>query len=285
MATPTLESTLGILTQVNKIGFTEFTTDLVRNVYNTIVQASMEQLKSYAEFVKEVSGDLNSYYAANGLTGTALTNNSIKYANEVLGLTSGATTNDPYTYAGSSPVDATAKKDAIIAELQGIDTDDNAANDPAGTIQNPAVWSSSGGNTLTINSALLNSIIAKKLQSGAKDSYDILTTVLKIGMQKIVVNNGRIATKLTFHVDANDSVTRASSNISNKAAGFNLGGSAGKGFMAKVGGGWALGGSYANTKLNVTVINETSSAIANMKADIVGEVEILFSTQTFPSIS
>ena len=46
---------LAAASQLEKIGFVDFTVDLVKGVYEVIVNASMEQLEAYAELVTKVS--------------------------------------------------------------------------------------------------------------------------------------------------------------------------------------------------------------------------------------
>ncbi|MGI6452404.1 MAG: hypothetical protein ACOX0E_02815 [Syntrophomonadaceae bacterium] len=52
---------LAAASQLEKIGFVDFTVDLVKGVYQVIVNASMEQLEAYAELVTKVSKSLQEY--------------------------------------------------------------------------------------------------------------------------------------------------------------------------------------------------------------------------------
>ncbi len=284
MEEPSLEKTMGVLTQVNKIGFVEFTTDLVKNVYDVIVQSSVDQLKSFSELVKDVSGSVSDYQKKIGLEGDSLNLNCEKYAIEVLGLESSTTPTD-YTLNGGDNATLIDKRNAIIADLTGFDFDTTTTTvaDPKGTIQDPSTLPLPADEiTITVSKENLDKLIAMKLLKGAEDNYNILVTILKIGMQKIVVDKGLIATKLTFHVDANQTASIASSNVNIKSKSFALSGGVnytGKKVSANISGG------YSNTSLSVSVINEKSSAVANMSADIVGEVKIEFRTDSFPSIS
>ena len=101
-------------------------------------------------------------------------------------------------------------------------------------------------------------------------------------MQKIVVDRGLIATKLTFHVDANETTSLASTDIKIKSKSFGITGGLSGGSKKFSG---RLSAGYNSSNLSVSVINEKSSAVANMSADIVGEVRIEFRTESFPSIN
>lgn len=65
----------------------------------------------------------------------------------------------------------------------------------------------------------LEKFVTQKLKTGVKNSQDLLKTILKIGMQKVVVTNGEIMTKLTFHVDASDMSSKDSQKSNEKASG------------------------------------------------------------------
>ncbi len=299
MAEPSIESTLkSTYGALKNIGFVEFTTDLVKNVYDIIVQASMDQLKAFAELVKDVSKPLAQYQDSLGLGGSgaipstsaSLLKNCENYAINVLGLTpvynaTVTTQIDSYKIDGVDFNAVNDKRNAIIADLHGYDFDKTtpAGIDPIGTIEDtttlPAALTS--GTFLAItNKTNLDKIIAIKLRTGAEDNYNLLITILKLGMQKIVVEKGMIATKLTFHVDANESTSLASSDLNIKAKSFGITGGV-SGGTSKFGG--RLSGGYSNSNFSVAIVNEKSSAVANMNADIVGEVRIEFRTESFPS--
>ncbi len=298
MAEPSLESTMSLTTQVSKIGFVEFTTDLVKNVYNVIVQASMDQLKSFSELVKDVSGSVGDYQRKLGLGGSdspaatgneSLKANCEKYATEVLGLTGIPTSSTDLTIASYKIVGADFdavkdKRKAIITDLTGYDFDLTDAT--KGAIDNTDTMPIEPATAVTelaiVSKTNLDKIIAIKLRKGAEDNYNLLVTILKLGMQKIVVDKGLIATKLTFHVDATQTASKASSDVNIKSKSFSLGGGV-SGGIGSFGG--RISGGYSNTNLSVSVVNEKSSAVANMSADIVGEVRIEFRTDSFPSVN
>jgi hypothetical protein len=300
MATPSLEQVMDLTTKVNKIGFVDFTTDLVSNVYNVIVKASMDQLRTYSEYVKDVSKPLSEFQTSlglgldnNGAHTTELKANVEKYATEVLGLIGIDSASNPtatsglaiasYKLEGSDFSAVNDKRAAIIADLAGIDYD--TSNTTAETIDQVMPTALTTGTSLSISAASksnLDKIIAIKLRAGAEENYNLLATILKIGMQKIVVDKGLIATKLTFHVDASQDESTAKSNLNSKSRGFNVGGSI-RGGGKKLGGSVSAG--YNSSKLSVSVVNERSSAVANLAVDIVGEVKIEFRTDSFPSVN
>lgn len=277
MAQTAGERAMAAATQLQKIGFVDFTVDLVKGVYEIIVKASMDQLKAYAELVSQVSKDLATYQT--DMIGADDSSERIakvnSYITEVLGLASPAA-QDPYTFTKE-------KEDELKAHFSGILVDDNGKQKSFADL----LVIANGNSTMT--DAHLKAFVAAKLKAGVKQSQDVLKSILKIGMQKVVVTNGEIMTKLTFSVDASDDYSKTSQELNQKSSAWGISGgiSAGTGPLGSLIGGAISGnlsGGYSSRKLNVSVVNEKSSAATNIQIDILGQVRILFRTETFPSI-
>jgi hypothetical protein len=54
---------LNLMTQVNNIGFTTFTSGLVSSVFQTVLDVTLQQLTAYGELVTTVSQGLSAYIA------------------------------------------------------------------------------------------------------------------------------------------------------------------------------------------------------------------------------
>ena len=99
-------------------------------------------------------------------------------------------------------------------------------------------------------------------------------------MQKVVVTDGYIGTKLMFHVDATDQKSRVATEAQQKANSWSVKGNA----SARWGWGKAsVSGGYQASSLKVRAVNERSMSAVNLSADLTGEVRINFKTETFPS--
>ena len=200
MAQIASERAMVAATQLEKIGFVPFTVDLVKGVYEVIVKASMDQLKGYAELVSQVSKDLATYQADMiGADGSPeLTAKVDSYIKDVLVMDPASTTD--YTLT-------TEKADELTTHFSGTEIDDTTTT-PATKKGFAAVLTAAtggaGGSTLKV--ADLKAFVEAKLKAGVKHSQDLLKSILKIGMQKVLVTSGEIETKLTFHVDASDQV-------------------------------------------------------------------------------
>jgi len=267
---------LDAASQLEKIGFVDFSTHLVKDVYEVIVQSSMDQLTAYGEFVKIISKDISQY--ERDVIGSDPSININDYIKNVLDLDISAAEEGKIKLS-------TEQVESLTQHFNGIfivDSDNEKSFDKAITEDNE------------IEIKELEKFVEEKIKSNARNSYELIKTILKIGMQKVVVTNGVIHSKLTFHVDASDTYDKHAFKYYKKARNWGVKGSlngryggiagsiAGAVFGNFIGGG--VSGGYNNKKLNISVVNEKSSAATNVTADIIGEVTINFRTETFPGI-
>lgn len=275
------ERALAAATQLEKIGFVDFTVDLVKGVYEVIVKASMDQLKAYADFVNKISKPLTEYQdeLIGADNSTQQGDNVNSYIKDVLSL-------DP---ASAADYTLTAEQVTNLKQNFSDVTIEITTTTPATTKKIDDYITTSGG-TSTLKVADLKTLVIAKLKASTKHSYELILTVLKIGMQKVVVTNGEIMTKLTFHIDSTDTESKDSQNMNSKSSGWGIGGSlsGGSGFVGKMIGGaisGSLSGGYSSRKMSVSVVNEKSSSATNINIDILGEVKIQFRTETFPAVN
>lgn len=167
-----------------------------------------------------------------------------------------------------------AEKQALIDHFDGVEVAgvplDGVSPDFTGTSPGP----------FEITSSTLKAYVWEKLKGSARQTHTLLTTVLTLGMQKTVVTDGRVMTKLTFHVDATDSATSVSHNVESKASSWGI---SGRLSFAKKAFGLSIAGGASSSKLMVSVVNERSNRAINVTADIIGQVDINFRTETFPT--
>jgi hypothetical protein len=253
------------------LGFVDFTTGLVGNVYKIIVDSSMEQLKAYGAFVADVSKPLAKYQEQ--VTGIDFSDSNMlagnngdqldNYIQEVLGL----------TLTNNSIVLSETQRDSTQSHFQGIAVSD-------GTTDKSFEESLSGNDQDTISREELQKFVYEKLAQSTSESYNMLLTVLKLGMQKVEVTDGTIHTKLVFHVDASEAQSSHKYAVESRATSWGVQGSA----SAKWGWGKAsVSGGIQSSNVRVNVVNEKSSAAVNMSTDIIGSVTLKFRSTSFPS--
>lgn len=260
------------LSSVNNLGFTQFTSNLIQGVFSTIVDSSIKQMEAYASLVATVSKSLSEFTTEVLGENNA---NAIVFIKEDLGLAIPAGANPTLTLNESQ-----------FATVTNTLANITVANKPVSDATNlTALTGTPKGSTITLNK--LQPFVVELLTKQAETKYNMLRTLIQLGMQKVVVDKGHIKTKLTFSIDAS---TRDSSSSRSRdtSSSFNLvalGIGGGVGASGGTGGGGLGGGILAvasESKVSVNVVNERSSAATNLSADIIGEVLIQFRTDSFP---
>lgn len=274
--------------------FVDFTTDLVRNVVQTVVQSSMDQLQAYAELVANVSGTLADYEQR---MFPDVDGESVKYINGYIKPNFGDVVNwtADVTQTGTTAVALDPTKIADFKQVFSglvVNFKQNGASAVAdhsiGDIITEVAATTTAPATATIIPADLFEFARAKIKRDIKASYDKLVMVLKIGMQKIVITDGKIYTKLTFHVGGADTDALQSSSTqvdySARSSGWGVGLSGSimrKAFGLGFNGGYSS--SRSNSTLKVNVVNEQKSAVTTLDVDITGGVELRFRSDYFPS--
>lgn len=261
--------------------FVDFTTSLVTNVIEVIVGSTIDQLEAYADLVANVSGTVAEYQARTFPNLEAEGGDAIKYINDVIGPTYGATTpwvalDNPGGVIASTTIDLDpAKLSEFLAQFGGILVSDKPIGDIA-VIPDPAAPA--------ISSENLYAFTVAKFKKQTQTGYDQLVTILKLGMQKVVITNGRIATSLVFKSSGRDSDSAQSTEkkSSDLVVGANIGGTLSKRLMKKATTGkLAISGKYSQSQLSV--LTEQKSATNSVDITITGGVELNFRTESFPS--
>ncbi len=262
------------LFNTDKTAFVDFTTSLVRDVYKTIVDSSIEQLEAYADLVTDLAKPVAQYQReVTGLDTDQTASDDVNlpplnsYIEEVLQLT----VKDDGSAIETEPTEEQAS--TIVAQLEGSTSGTSGGS--AGKAPAEVIVAGSAPNIAEVRELVFNKLSADSLRS-----RDMLVTILEIGMQKVVVTDGYIGTKLMFHVDATDQKSRVATEAQQKANSWSVKGNA----SARWGWGKAsVSGGYQASSLKVRAVNERSMSAVNLSADLTGEVRINFKTETFPS--
>jgi hypothetical protein len=109
----------------------------------------------------------------------------------------------------------------------------------------------------------------------ARSRHQLLSTMVLMGINRIVVTSGRIAAKMGFRIDAKDRATAQSAsqfdfkneNVSTYAGGFF---------------GFGMAGYNKNTVAYVSSTKKDSADELDVHADLTGEVELKFKSDYFP---
>jgi hypothetical protein len=182
-------------TRLNEIGFPEFTAKLVKDVFDTLLAATLHQMEAYSELVAATAKTLEDYVAEN----KELVSGEEVWDWLVKNLPGPAAS----VAANPTPEDATlVRKDVALL-----------VNDEVPKIRQKVKldqnWTPSGEEgSLTIDSASkptkkliepdVNTITAKVREIIAGNRYTLLKEMVKMGIIRLVVDYGEIETRLTF---------------------------------------------------------------------------------------
>jgi hypothetical protein len=258
--------------------FVDFTSMLVRDIFRTLVDTSLEQLEAYVGMVEALSGGPERFIANNigDLDAAAL-----KYLNEVVRPTY-TTDQTDYTRTGTgaaatfSPANVTlnpAQNNALIAAFAGVRV--NVDSDPEPDELSEIVTTT----TTTVQLSALHAFAKAMLERAGRRSFDELQALLRIGLARVVPNKGFIETALTFDIKTED--TSSTSSTTNTNTNSTIGGGLALNFIGKRFG-FGLRGGGSKTTLQTKVVNENSTSTTNLNVNITGRVHIDFITDYFP---
>jgi hypothetical protein len=232
---------------VKTVDFPNFVSGLIQGVFQAIVDASIQQMEAFGELLAATAKSVDQF-AADHISDDAA-------REHVAG-----------RYPSIVRLERSENGGGRLAS-QGEDVDASALNQLAGS-------------TTTIDFSDPES--EQRLVQGAKlemarQRQKMMAMMVMLGINRIVVTNGRINAKVVFDVKASDQAER------DARAGMRSASESEKGSMAFVHTPWAAGGGYSRQRHKTTVqssIDDSSESKAQMKAQLTGEVRVNFKSET-----
>jgi hypothetical protein len=242
---------------VGSVDFPKFVGGLIQNVFQAIVDASIQQMEAYADLLKAVAQTVDQFAADNISMNNARDWLSQKFP-EDLGIDTSAEDGPRIAVKGEDDAEAKAKK--ISDELQ--------LAQPVNDLSDPEQES--------------RLVMAARMQM-ARSRQQMLSSMVMLGINRIVVTDGLINAKVVFNFRASDDAKRdATASLYDRDTSYNKNTSvAGAHF------GWG-GAASANTNVQTHMttvsssVDETSSSSQEMKAKLTGEVRVNFKSDYFP---
>ena len=270
-------------------GFVEFTTGLVTNVINTIVESTIDQLEAYAELVANVSGTLADYETRTFPNLEADDGDVIKYINGFIkdGYGTSAWVNVEKDTAADVALDP-EKLSAFYAHFSGVVakyTVQNVTTEFAIKDKVTLTPTAPPHTGAKIDALDLYAFTLAKFKKEMNAGRDNLLAILKLGMQKVVITNGRISTSLVFHTTGSDTDETKSMDTTSsyKVVNANVGGKIAGKLLKRATGSLAGGISGQRSKSALSVRTEQRTASTTLDVTITGGVELNFRTESFPS--
>ena len=254
-----------VASQLDNIGFPEFTANLINSVYDALLSGTLKQMEAYQELLSSVSKTLREFQEANYSEVT------IAEAQDWL------VQNFPVTYTDSNGKEHKVSKIGAVSvngvmKIGKLKKDDlpnsltyiqfgNA--DDLGNLKNLLGNELAGDFTESTNYDDLITAIRKKI---AGNRYTILKEMVKLGIMRLFVKEAEIETKLTFSVSVTE--MQGQNNYTYTNGSFSAGISGG-GVIKKV---FNISGNLSYSKVNVRTSSSWARTLGTASADIMGRV-------------
>ena len=223
---------------LSAIDFPAFVASLIQGTFQAIVDSSIQQMEAYATLLKNVASTVDRFMADNVSEGMA--------------------------------------RDHLADQYGGVFGRDQSSGQPKLTIKQqdedqplPGFLQDLGfGSTSDIdNNAVENVIVPATRRNLAEERQRLLATMVLMGINRVVVDDGEINAKLQFHIDASETMKMRFDQ--QKTTSGNMSGYAGKSpFTAQ------------SVMVNTASLNAQSDL--NVRADLTGQVKVKFRSETFP---
>jgi hypothetical protein len=243
---------------IGAVDFPKFVGGLIQNVFQAIVDASIQQMEAYAELLKAVAQTVDEFAADN-----ISMNNARDWLAQRFGGDLEITRNED----DGSPILGVRDEDTAEAALGRINQELQLAR--------PV-------NDLTDADQEARLVQAARMQM-ARSRQQMLASMTILGINRIVVTDGLINAKVVFNFRASDEAmrgARASLYDSQSSRNVNV---TGGGFAMPWGGAATVN---RNEQRHVTTVSssvdEDSASSQEMKAKLSGEVRVNFKSDYFP---
>jgi hypothetical protein len=227
---------------LNAISFPEFVSDLIKGTFSSILDATTTQMDAYMKLLEQVSQTVEQFENENISDAQAHQWLAQQYPRHIR-----------LEPSDRGPVAVpTDEADGVPDGLQGT----LMLPDPVTSIDES-----------TIEERLLPAA-RRKL---ATSRLQMLSSLVMMGLQRIVINHGRIRATMGFQIDASDTARREDASLLDTSVAAS--------------GSFGMGPWSASVSTSVTYVRSTrsdSNAELNVQADLTGEVDLTFSTDYLP---
>lgn len=250
---------------LNAVSFPRFVTDLINGVFKSLNDSNQQQLHSYVELIQNVAASTEGFAEANvGLSGARSWLADKFPANFVI---TGAESDDFSTPASQMTpeerAEAQAERDAAtrLSLRPGASMPSEAAMRTAFGL----------GPQDSVPSGDPESLVPLARASMARNRQQMLSTMVMMGLQRIVVESGRLNASMRFHIDTH------SAAANDHASSFDERNDTTIGVGAKFGP-WGVEGKMQNTIAYVSSDRSQTTEEMNTSVDLNSSVELLFKT-------
>ncbi len=283
-------------TPLNDVGFPEFTTKLIKDTFDTLISANINQMHSFSELLSETAKTITQYTNDNyqsvtseevlDFLATIPLTNTLGIRDEVLlkvnELAETKYLNNAATFVSGVGSASDSKVNLIkFGTTSGL------------TLEKPALilFNTLKKNSIELdvdgasdNAAVLVSELFKAVAKFLTVSkYNVLQSLVKMGLLRLVVTRGEIEAKLDYKTFQSAYAASVESNSTVKALNAGIGGSYRNSTMVKgVGKLFQIAGSVNYSNVRVGTSSSSSSASAAQSIGVMGRVLLEFKTDYQP---
>jgi hypothetical protein len=246
--------------RLSEIGFPEFTTKLITDVFDALVASNLRQTEAYIELLKQTGKSLTQFIndTKDDIGGELL----LQFLAHVL-----------------PPKDETSEDPSLIKVGNTLDNDDatalnNALAVPDAGLPDDNKVATSGA----LDEAKVNAILEAVANRISASKYEMLKEMVKQGILRLVVEDGEIETRLTFNTYGSTFYQSNTSDYQRKNFAFRA--------KAKTGGllsSWVkASASTSYNSVKVSTANKTDQDRSGSRVQIYGRVFVKFKTDYLP---
>lgn len=240
---------------LNAVSFRDFVTDLINSVFQAMISSSQQQMQSYVELLNNVSASLEGFAGKGFSDDGARAWLADQFPGSFALVDSGDEPDPDEPGAGTRmlelrPGASMPTEEALRAAL-GLGTDEAAP----------------GGNP--------ESLVPFARRMIARQRQAMLATMVMLGMQRIVVDSGRINASMRFHIDTHSAANAASGSTFDFRNTLSGSGSFGIGA-------WGASAQMQNTVGYVSTQKSQTSEEMNTDLELNSSVEINFKSDYLP---
>jgi hypothetical protein len=255
---------------VKKVDFPKFVGGLIKNVFQAIVESSIEQMRAYGELIANVAKTVDQFMSDNISAGAGRDWLAERYP-DALGVQVNTST-EGFAVDGEAPpptAQLTTRGENPTVRLAEISRDLNL---------NPPVTDISDAN------AELRLTTAARLHM-AKSRQQLLASMVMLGINRIVVTDGSITAKVVFDMRAEDKAKRqytASMHDQSAQRYREKMATSYGGWMSPVDASASFEGEQEHVATVGSAVDETSESKAEVKARLSGDVRVNFKSDYLP---
>ena len=259
---------------VQKVDFPKFVGGLIKNVFQAIVESSIEQMKAFGELISNVAKTTDQFMRDN--IGEAAGRDFLADSfPDVLSVQVGGGGDMGFAEDGSDSTETRAPP-RLVAQGEGSQV--RLAEISRNLNLDPPV------SDITDANAELRLVTAARLQM-AKSRQQLLSSMVMLGINRIVVTDGSINAKVIFDMRASDKAKRnytasmndRSAQASKESTSVSYGS-----WFSPVNASAAFEASQEHVATVASAVDESSESKAEVKAKLSGEVRVNFKSDYLP---